>query len=114
QARGLCVHIDSTLGGFNRFANDRTTSLATGLTTTIGADLSGGAENVQYFLSGTRNRQLGGSKLPDIDIPRLEEHLGRSLPGWMKRPLRQNKDNVTLRLTGQPTSRIDYSVTGNL
>lgn len=114
QANGLCTRIDSVQGGFDRFSNPRTTSLGTGLNSTLGADMSGGASNVQYHLSVTQKRQLDAAKMPEVSQNIVRETLGRELPGWMKRPTAQKRTNIDARLTGQPLTQLDYSLTGSL
>jgi TonB-linked SusC/RagA family outer membrane protein len=114
QANGLCTHIDSVSGGFNWYTNPRTTPIGTGLNSAVGADLSGGSSTVQYFLSGSRTNQLDAAKLPEVDRTIIRDRLGRDLPGWMKRPTAQKKNNLDARLTGQPVKQLDYSVTGSL
>jgi TonB-dependent SusC/RagA subfamily outer membrane receptor len=113
QAAGLCVPIDSILGGFNRFTDPRTTSVATGRTRQYDISASGGAEAVQFFLAGGFRDEVGTSKMPEIDQKMVRESLGQALPDWMIRPDGRTSYNFTGRLTGQLGDRLRYGLTTN-
>jgi TonB-linked SusC/RagA family outer membrane protein len=111
QALGRCIPLDSTAGGFNRYANPRTTSMATGRMTDVGLTASGGSEALQFYFSGGYRSEVGTSKMPEIDQKIVRQALGMPLPHWMIRPDTRDNANLTARLTGQFSARADYSIT---
>lgn len=113
QAQGLCVPVDSVLGGFNRYSNSRTTGVATGRTGAFAVDVSGGVSAVQYYFSTGYKTQLGVTKLPDVDQKIIQETIGGPLPGWMKRPNSQTNANFNGRITGQLGTKADYAIGAN-
>ena len=113
QALGRCVPIDSVAGGFNLFADPRTTPMATGRQTDVNVSAAGGGETMQFYFSGGYRNDLGTAKMPETDRRLVRQALGQSLPGWMKRPDSKNSGNVVGRLTGQFSDNADYAITTN-
>jgi len=113
QAAGLCVPVDSVLGGFNRYDDPRTTGVATGRTNAFNVDVSGGLSAIQYYLAAGYKSILGTSKLPEIDQKIISQGLGTSLPDWMKRPNSQTNSHFDGRMTGQLGAKADYSIGAN-
>lgn len=58
-----------------------------------GADLSGGTEQIQYFLSGATDNATGVLQLPRFFHQQLAAH-GRPIPGYEQRPNTMDGSNV--------------------
>lgn len=69
-SNGLCVA--DSLSRFNLFANDRTTPLGTGNRQVGGLQISGGVQQLRYFVSGQYENEEGILKIPDFDRQRLD------------------------------------------
>lgn len=67
---GLCIA--DSLSKFNLFANDRTTPLGTGNRQNAGLQISGGIQQLRYFVSGQYENEDGLLKIPDFDRQRLD------------------------------------------
>jgi TonB-linked SusC/RagA family outer membrane protein len=111
QSLGRCVAMDSVAGGFNRYTNPRTTSMATGRMTNVGVSTTGGTEAMQFYLSGSYKWEVGTAKMPEIDQKLVREALGMPLQEWMIRPSTKNNGSFTGRLTGRFSSKADYALT---
>ena len=113
QAAGQCVAIDSVAGGFNRFENPRTTSMALGRSTDANLSATGGNEQIQYYISGGYRSDVGTAKMPDIDQKIVRQALGQALPDWMVRPDGKTTSSLTGRITGQFSPTADYAISTN-
>jgi TonB-linked SusC/RagA family outer membrane protein len=113
QAAGKCVAIDSVAGGFNRYDNPRTTSMALGRSSDAGISAAGGNEQIQYYLSGGYRVDVGTAKMPDIDQKIVRQALGQALPQWMVRPDEKTNSNLLGRITGQFSPTADYAISTN-
>jgi hypothetical protein len=74
-----------------------------------GAQVSGGNDRTQYFLSGEWEDQMGHYKMPDFEVDRLKtERVVGSLPDEQVRPNALNRVNLRANLMAQlsPTSEL--------
>jgi len=99
-ANGTCVQ-DSVRSG-NILNIDSLTPIDVGTRTQYGAQVSGGTDRVQYFVSGEVEREDGIYKMPAGEIERLKVERGVSaLPGNQIRPQGLDRNNLRLNLTAQ-------------
>lgn len=71
---GQCT-IDS-LTSYNPYRSDSTNYWHTNPSTTVGVQVSGGSEQLKYFVSGERQDQYGPYKMPGYEISRITQKLG--------------------------------------
>lgn len=110
QARGRCVAIDSVAGGYNRYADPRTTSMATGRVRDLSISAAGGNQAMQFYFSGGYRSDLGTAKMPEIDQKIARQALGMPLPSWMVRPDTKKNGNLTGLVSGQFSPEADYAI----
>lgn len=67
---GLCIA--DSLSKFNLFENDRTTPLGTGGRQVAGLQVSGGVQQLRFFVSGQYENEEGILKIPEFDQQRLD------------------------------------------
>jgi TonB-linked SusC/RagA family outer membrane protein len=84
-AAGRCV-IDS-LTNFNPLNDKETTPFKTGHQSLLGMQVSGGAEQLRYYLAGTFNTETGTVQMPRSEIARLTKlRNGDAIPDWQLHP----------------------------
>ncbi|HEY9228641.1 MAG TPA: SusC/RagA family TonB-linked outer membrane protein [Gemmatimonadaceae bacterium] len=108
-ALGAC-HIDTTYRG-NVLNQAGLTPLVTGRGRKVGAQVSGGAERLQYFVSGEYNHELGPYKMPQAEISRLEKERGAPVPYNQIYPNADARTNLRANLSMQLGSKADFNVT---
>lgn len=114
QANGNCLATDSIVR-WESATDPLYTPLATGRNSAVNLSVSGGAQNIQYHLSGSYTDQLGISKLPRLNEKMWSnERGGETPPKWMRRPNAQKRTNANARLTGNLNRQVDYSLGVNL
>jgi len=110
-AAGTCVKQDSVRSG-NILNIDSLTPIDVGNRTQYGAQVSGGSDKVQYFVSGETEREDGVYRMPQGDINRLLAERGvTSLPQNQLRPQGLDRNNLRLNLNAQiaPKATIQLS-----
>lgn len=101
QSMGQCVPADVDPVGFNMLQDPRFTPQATGYTQSMGMNVTGGNEGLQYYLGGTYLRQLGTAKLPEVNQTWIEAGRGgKPLPEEIIRPNARRNASVNSRITG--------------
>jgi TonB-linked SusC/RagA family outer membrane protein len=108
-ALGSC-RIDSTYHG-NVLKQSELTPLVNGRVRKFGAQVSGGTERMQYFVSGDYNHELGPYKMPQAEISRLEKERGSAVPYNQIYPNADGRSNVRANLSAQLGSKADINVT---
>jgi TonB-linked SusC/RagA family outer membrane protein len=107
-AIGAC-HIDSTY--HNNVLNDPAlTPLVNGATNRVGAQVSGGTERNQYFVSGEYQKEMGPYKMPQAEISRLEQERGSAVPYNQIFPNADARTNLRANLNTQLGSKADFSL----
>lgn len=107
-ASGAC-HIDSTYHG-NVLNNSSTTPMTTGGTGRFGAQVSGGSDRNQYFVSGEYLHEMGPYKMPQSEISRLATERGTAVPYNEIYPNADAKTNLRANLSTQLSSKADFNV----
>ncbi len=108
---GSCIPDEGALVGFNMLEDPRFTPQARGHTGSIGANVSGGTENIQYFLGGTYLDQLGTTKLPDVNRAWIEHGRGgQTMSSKLIRPNARTNASVNARITGRMGSTADFAL----
>jgi TonB-linked SusC/RagA family outer membrane protein len=105
-AAGVCTQ--EKLLTSNILMDPRLTPVSNGNSALYGADVTGGTESIQYFISGQYQNQIGTLALPDTDMNRLLKSRGvTSLPSNVLRPNSDNQINFRSNLTAQLNPNID-------
>ena len=98
-----CPLVDSLSQG-NILNIDSLTPIDQGNRSQYGAQISGGTDKVQFFVSGETENELGVYKMPQLEIARLEAARGvSSLPSYQIRPSALGRN--TLRANVSATLR---------
>lgn len=106
-ATGGCAILDS-VKTFNPWQNKWTSTFADGNDMQISANVSGGAQAVQYFLSATHLNQLGAFRVAPVNVRLYEEFHGEGTMGKkIKRPNAQTNNSIT----GSVSANMGQSVT---
>jgi len=108
MAAGTC-HIDSTYHG-NVLNQPGLTPLVHGQVGKVGAQVSGGNERNQYFVSAEYNRELGPYKMPQAEINRLQAERGSNVPYNQIYPNADARTNLRANLSTQLGSKADINV----
>jgi len=82
-----------------------------GTSRSLTADVSGGTEQLQQYLSGHVGNTVGTAKISDAESRLIARLWGEEAPSWMVRPNTERKYDGTSRTTFVPTSATDVSVT---
>ncbi len=105
-AAGVCTQ--ETLLSSNILMNKATTPIGTGHSALYGADVTGGSENIQYFVSGQYQNQIGTLALPDTERTRLlTARSVNTLPANVLRPNSDKQISVRSNLTVQLNKLMD-------
>jgi len=107
-ATGAC-HIDSTYRG-NILNKPGLTPITNGRVNKFGAQVSGGNERTQYFVSGDYNHELGIYKMPQAEISRLEKERGAAVPYDQIFPNADGRVNLRANISTQLGSKADFNV----
>ncbi len=107
QTLGACDVTD--VQSFNVLEDDEATPIGMGNRQQVGLNVSGGTEELSYFLSGEFERELGTLRLPDTTEARVRAERGE-LPNNLVRP--NNLERVSLRanLRSQVLPNADWQV----
>jgi TonB-linked SusC/RagA family outer membrane protein len=112
-ASGGCT-IDS-LTSYNVLMDPATTINGTGYRGQAGLQVSGGSEQVQYFVSGEYDDELGHIRLPDAEYSRITmERLVSELPYTQYRPNEVKKVSVRTNLQAQLRRNLDVGLKSGL
>jgi TonB-linked SusC/RagA family outer membrane protein len=107
-AAGSCT-IDSVTS-FNPLANSVTTPLNTGYRENVGAQVSGGSEQAQYYLSGEYANNVGVYKMPAAEVSRLIDQTGITPTSDQIRPNQFRAVNLrsNVRATLSSATRVSF------
>jgi TonB-linked SusC/RagA family outer membrane protein len=103
--------IDS-LTSFNVLENPTTTPIGAGYRGQAGLNLSGGSDQLQYYLSTDYSNDLGTLRLSDAEFARLSNAYGVAPPYTVFRPNQLKSINLRSNIHAQATRTLD--VTANL
>jgi TonB-linked SusC/RagA family outer membrane protein len=107
-AVGSC-HIDSTYRG-NVLNQPGLTPITNGSVNKMGAQVSGGSDRNQYFVSGEYNRELGPYKMPQAEISRLEKERGSAIPFNQIYPNADGRAQMRANLSTQFGPKADLNI----
>jgi len=108
QAAGTCK-IDSTYHG-NVLNQPGLTPLVNGGVNRVGAQVSGGNERNQYFVSSEYSKELGPYKMPGAEISRLEKERGAAVPYNQIYPNADARMNLRANLSTQLSNKADINI----
>lgn len=113
-AAGGCS-IDS-LTSYNVLMDPATTINGTGYRGQAGLQVSGGSDQVQYFISGEYDDELGHIRLPEAEYARIvaERGLTGELPYTQFRPNEVKKVSVRTNLQAQLRRNVDVAIKSGL
>lgn len=110
-ALGSCA-IDS-LTSYNILMDPKQTPIGTGYRGQTGLQVSGGGDQVQYFVSGDYQDELGVYRLPDAEYQRLTTASGGTAPSYkVFRPNELRQVSIRSNLHVVPMATLDFQ--GNL
>ena len=111
---GTCIPQAGNVVGFNMLADPRFTPQARGYTRSMGGNVSGGNDGLQYFLGGTFVDQLGTTKLPDVNRTWIEfGRGGQKLAEEILRPNARRNISADARITGRVGRTADFALGTN-
>jgi TonB-linked SusC/RagA family outer membrane protein len=111
-ANGTCA-IDSVTR-WNPLNHAETSPFGVGHTARANAQVSGGSERLQYFLSGSYEDGTDMLKMPDNAVAFLEqERHGEPLPSWQRRPSALTEARFTNNLTMQLSPTADVALSSS-
>jgi TonB-linked SusC/RagA family outer membrane protein len=103
---GLCTQ--TSLQAYQALNNPDTRPYKAGLRQSYGANMSGGNEDVTYFVSGTYENEIGPFRLPRFEEDSVRETRG-TVPDNQLRPNALEKYGVRLNLTANVSKTFDIS-----
>jgi len=106
-ALGGCV-VDS-LRQYNIFEDADATPIGTGNRYQAGASVSGGTEQVRYFLSAEREEEEGVIELPRFERRRFAEE-GTPIDPWTDRPNALDKRSFRANLNAAVSEKLDVAI----
>ena len=86
------------------------TPLVHGGVNKFGAQVTGGSERNQYFVSGEYNHEMGPYKMPQAEISRLEKERGAAVPYNQIFPNADARGNLRANLSTQLGSKADFNI----
>ena len=86
------------------------TPITNGNTGKFGAQVSGGSDRNQYFISGEYNKELGPYKMPQAEVNRLQTERGKAVPYNQIFPNADTRVNLRTNLSTQLSSKADFNV----
>jgi TonB-linked SusC/RagA family outer membrane protein len=108
QASGSCI-IDSTY--HNNVLNEPDlTPLHTGIRSQYGIQASGGADRLQFFISGDQEHTQGPYKMPDREISRLMTERASTIGADQIYPNAEKKVSLRTNLNTQLTPKVSLAV----
>ncbi len=107
---GTCL-VDS-VAALNLFDNDSLSPLGTGNRYQAGAQLSGGTEQVRYFISGEREEEIGVMDLPEFERARLEREKA-IMHDYLERPNATARNSVRANLNSAVNPKLDLSLSSS-
>jgi len=110
MAAGSCK-VDSVYHG-NVLNQPGLTPLVHGGVNKVGAQVSGGNERNQYFVSGEYNKEMGPYKMPAAEVARLEKERGGAVPYNQIYPNADARTNLRANLSTQLGSKADINISG--
>jgi TonB-linked SusC/RagA family outer membrane protein len=108
KAAGTCTQ-DSIYHG-NVLKQSGLTPITNGMTGKFGAQVSGGSDRNQYFLSGEYNKETGPYKMPQAEVNRLQTERGGAVPYNQIFPNADTRVNLRSNLSTQLGSKADFNV----
>jgi TonB-linked SusC/RagA family outer membrane protein len=109
EAAGACTQ--DRLASFNVLENSRTTPFGTGYRQQYGANVSGGGEQTQYFLSGEYEGEQGVLRLPDFERTRLIEQFAYDeIPDEVETPNDLRRVSLRANLRSRVASALDLNI----
>lgn len=108
---GSCVK--DSLRTYSVFRDPNATPLGTGSRRQLGMQVSGGSDNLRYFLSGETERETGLLELPEFDRVRFDTS-DVPIRDYTKRPNQQDRLSFRANVNAALTPKLDVGVTSNL
>jgi TonB-linked SusC/RagA family outer membrane protein len=103
-----------SISHFNPLNSASTSPFIRGHAHKYNAQVSGGSNQVQYFLGATYDDEQGGIKLPDALIaPTMAQLNGIALPSWSKKPNLLSATGATGNVTTQLGTTADVALSVN-
>jgi TonB-linked SusC/RagA family outer membrane protein len=107
---GLC-RVDS-IGALNIFKEKDLSPVDIGNRRQAGAQVSGGTEQIRYFVSAENEREEGVLSLPEFERQRFDS-LNIPLRDWTDRPNLLNRNSLRVNLNSVVNSKLDLSAQTN-
>lgn len=107
---GQCTP-DST-SALNIFEEDDLTPLGVGNRTQYGAQVSGGTEQVRYFIAGEGEKEIGVLQLPGFERQRFTQ-TNTPIRGWTDRPNAMGRASLRANANTAITPKLDLGVSTN-
>jgi TonB-linked SusC/RagA family outer membrane protein len=109
EAAGLCTQ--DRIASFNTLENSRTTPYGTGYRQQYGANVAGGSEQTQYFLSGEYEGERGVLRLPDFERSRLIERFAYDeIPEEVNHPNDLRRVSLRANLRSRVADALDLNL----
>lgn len=102
--------VDSTTS-FNVLKDPSSTPLHTGHRDQYGANVSGGTDQLRYFVSGTLQNELGPIHMPAFAQANLSDSLGTALRDEWLNPEQFQNQSFRLNLSGAMSPKFDLTAT---
>jgi TonB-dependent SusC/RagA subfamily outer membrane receptor len=114
QYLGNCIPEEGNVRGFNMLQDPRFTPQGRGYTRSTGANVSGGAQELQYYIGGTFLDQLGTTKMPEVNRVWIENGRGgQPIKEELLRPNARSNASMNARITGQVGRTADFALGTN-
>ena len=110
QWQGLCIPIEGEYRGFNMLKDPRFTPQARGYSREVGANVSGGTAELQYYIGGFYQDQLGTTKMPEVNRVWIENARGDKIKEELIRPNALKKMGLEARVTGRVGTTSDFAL----
>lgn len=110
-AAGSCVLDSATV--LDIWNSPELTPLKTSYRTLLGGSVSGGTDQIRYFLSGDGQQEDGPFGIPRFDERRFDS-LGVRITDEMRRPSHREQLSFRANLNAAPTPRLDLAVSSGL
>jgi len=100
--------VADSLTSFNALRDPSTTPLVLGNRKEIGGNVSGGAGNIRYFVSGDVQNETGPFQMPDFAMRSLDT-AGVAIRGEWKNPEAYQSENFRANLSASPNEHFDLN-----
>lgn len=110
QWQGLCIPVEGEYRGFNMLEDPRFTPQARGYSRDVGASVSGGNADLQYYIGGFYQDQLGTAKMPEVNRVWIENARGDKVKEELIRPNALTKAGLEARVTGRVGATSDFAL----